>query len=437
MDRNSEKMAESIINLTLEILFQLTGQDYTVIKETSSECCQTSVFGGWERTRSPIYKKVNREKILELTNKIIELLTGEVFIRCQDVAVYFSMEEREYLEGYKDLYQDFMMEDHHALTSVKEEKITTERCPSPLPQDGSEEHPDVPQDDQLFNNIKAEEKYVMGDEQNIEDTDNHSDDCTRSLHEHLRSSDFKADNCGVIEDIYKEHAIISDVPLDFKSKDLSSDPLDGFQSSDLSQTVKQNKGHRRSVPRQRTRTRKKTFSCLECGKRFNHKSKLVLHERIYTGEKPFSCLECGRSFSQKTSLVIHQRTHTGEKPFSCSECGKCFRTKSHLVLHERTHTGEKPYSCSECEKCFTDRSHLVRHQRIHTGEKPFSCSVLRKSSMLPFCYSKSLVLNEWPFLKESELESYSDCDKMQGWSWSQNFGLPTPQPPSIVTRAAD
>ncbi|XP_044152271.1 gastrula zinc finger protein XlCGF66.1-like [Bufo gargarizans] len=118
-------MAESIINLTLEILFRLTGEDYTVGKKTSSERCQDPVSERQERTLSPnlgppphllIHEEINRNKILELINKMIELLTGEVPIRCQDVAVYFSMEEWEYLEGHKDLYKDVMMEDHRPLT---------------------------------------------------------------------------------------------------------------------------------------------------------------------------------------------------------------------------------------------------------------------------------------------------------------------------------
>ncbi|KAM3922055.1 gastrula zinc finger protein XlCGF66.1-like [Leptodactylus fuscus] len=120
-------MAESILHLTLEILHQLTGEDYTVVKKTSSGRCQAPVSKPRRRTLSPIpeppphsliHEEINGQKILELTNKMIELLTGEVPIRCQDVTVYFSMEEWEYLEGHKDVYKEVMMEDQQPLTSA-------------------------------------------------------------------------------------------------------------------------------------------------------------------------------------------------------------------------------------------------------------------------------------------------------------------------------
>ncbi|XP_075704602.1 uncharacterized protein LOC142709515 [Rhinoderma darwinii] len=98
MKTEKNKMSEKILNLTLEIICLLTGEDYTVLRKTS---------GKYVTPRS----RNNGKKILDLTNKIIELLSGEVPIRCQDVAVYFSMEEWEYIEGHKDLYKDVMMED--------------------------------------------------------------------------------------------------------------------------------------------------------------------------------------------------------------------------------------------------------------------------------------------------------------------------------------
>ncbi|XP_066460918.1 uncharacterized protein [Eleutherodactylus coqui] len=127
MEKDRNKMAESVLNLTLEILFQLTGEDYTVVRKTSSDGCRAPACDGWGRSLSPImappphpliHEGINVQKILELTNKMIELLTGEVSIRCQDVAVYFSMEEWEYLEGHKDLYKEAMMETHQPLPST-------------------------------------------------------------------------------------------------------------------------------------------------------------------------------------------------------------------------------------------------------------------------------------------------------------------------------
>ncbi|CAI9561065.1 unnamed protein product [Staurois parvus] len=48
-------------------------------------------------------KRHNMQKILEVTKKMMELLTGE---------------EWEYLEGHKDLYKDVMMDNQPPLTSL-------------------------------------------------------------------------------------------------------------------------------------------------------------------------------------------------------------------------------------------------------------------------------------------------------------------------------
>ncbi|KAM3938604.1 gastrula zinc finger protein XlCGF66.1-like [Leptodactylus fuscus] len=158
MERDRNKMAESLLNLTLEIIYQLTGEAYTIVKKTSSGRCQSPVYEGYGGTLNPIpgppphpliQEEINGQKILELTNKMLELLTGEVPIRCQDVAVYFSMEEWEYLEGHKDLYKEVMMEDHQPLTSAgrSSKRTTPERCPSPLlPQDDDQVDGDIPYD---------------------------------------------------------------------------------------------------------------------------------------------------------------------------------------------------------------------------------------------------------------------------------------------------
>ncbi|XP_066450524.1 uncharacterized protein [Eleutherodactylus coqui] len=122
MEKDGDHMAARILDLTMEIIYWITGEDYTVVKKWSGECLTPRVSGGRSRTQSPItepssHSLIHEQKILELTHRITELLTGEVPIRCEDVTVYFSMEEWEYLEGHKDLYKGVIMEDQQPLTS--------------------------------------------------------------------------------------------------------------------------------------------------------------------------------------------------------------------------------------------------------------------------------------------------------------------------------
>ncbi|XP_072000149.1 putative CENPB DNA-binding domain-containing protein 1 isoform X2 [Engystomops pustulosus] len=127
---DKDEISRRILNFSLEIIYLLSGEAYTLVQKTSDDpeapSSHLQESGGWSWSPSaklPPHPQIHEQRILELTMKMTALLSGEVPIRCQDVAVYFSMEEREYIEGHKDLYQDVMMEDPRPRT-VRD-------CPTP------------------------------------------------------------------------------------------------------------------------------------------------------------------------------------------------------------------------------------------------------------------------------------------------------------------
>ncbi|XP_063805669.1 gastrula zinc finger protein XlCGF26.1-like [Pseudophryne corroboree] len=455
MDKDTGHVTEQIFSLTLEIIFLLTGEDYTVVKKTSRDCVtprsHPRVSGGLSRTQSLIpvppphsliHERHNDQKILEITNKIIQLLTGEVPIRCEDVTVYFSMEEWEYIEEHRGLYKDVMMENHRPLTSLDgaSNRNTPERCPRPLySQDHTEENHSVPQErrgedhiDVKVEDIKVEEQtHVMGDQQCKEEeipTDISTDGCItwNILAENLLlSPDCKTEDGNVTGDSPGEdpmtptihplrHSVAISSCLTNRQECFPDDSDTGTCSTPLRRDQLSPDSICRAWFAQDAtlfacppaHTIKKSFPCSECEKCFTHKSALVTHQKVHTGEKPFTCPECGKCFTQKSALVTHQKFHMGERPFPCSDCGKCFTQKSDLFKHERIHTGERPFPCSECGKGFTQKSDLFKHQRTHTGEKPFSCPECGK-----FFTHKSVLFNHQRTHTSEKPFTCAECGK--------------------------
>ncbi|XP_063814299.1 oocyte zinc finger protein XlCOF7.1-like isoform X2 [Pseudophryne corroboree] len=462
MDKDRSHMTKQILNLTLEIIYLLTGEDYTVLRKKSGEDVTPSSgprgLGRWSRTQSPItvspphspiHKRDNEQKILELTNKIIQLLTGEVPIRCEDVTVYLSMEEWEYIEGHKDLYKDIMTEHHWPITSLdgSSNRNTPETCPSSLYSPAcTEEHLSILQEEDvniwpadISPLIKGEGTYVIP-KQPCQDAgtpiDISTDESSVASTPERCPSPLYIEDHALNKKFYKRHSeeenlniVIIDIEEEDETYMSTNEQCKMEAVPTAARTDAENNGHSSGTrhfptvpPNYQVKQNDIYQSCpttdsynadrrsfvqnvdfnnyqLKYG-RYCRDTDPTPKVQMYAEGRQHACTECGKCFTRNADLVVHKRLHQGKIPFVCSICGKCFTSNSHLLIHLRLHAGEKPFACLECGKSFKSNSHLVTHQRIHRGEKPFLCMECGKSfnDKSNFGRHKRIHTGEKPFM---------------------------------------
>ncbi|XP_073501175.1 uncharacterized protein [Phyllobates terribilis] len=411
MDVYGSGVTQRVLSLTLEIIYLLTGEDYTIVKKTSGECSGPHVLEAWSRTPSHIMEGSTEQKILEYTRRIIKLLTGEVPVRYEDITVSFTMDEWEYVESHNDLYKEIVMESHQPPTSTgvssnKEEEVQT-RCDRKCKEEeeGKEMHMrcDVTCKEEEEEEVhvwchqpcKEEGEHVRGDEtfkeeeeevyirsdQKRKEEETDTDICP-ALSDQVTNPESKKEVFLSPKVSPKEIACTPETTplfllLCYEASNPEKPSLDTL--STLDPGTEYEKTSMNLTGQQRVRTSDELFYCTDCGKSFAQKADLIQHWRIHMKDKPFQCCECGECFTSKANCAKHFRVHRGKTPFQCSECGKCFIKKSTYCNHQRVHTGGPQYPCTKCSKSFAHKCSLVKHKRAHAGERAFSCSECEKS----------------------------------------------------------
>ncbi|XP_063819048.1 gastrula zinc finger protein XlCGF48.2-like [Pseudophryne corroboree] len=456
----------------------ISAKDYTIVRKISVECEIPSsspvVSGGLSRIQSSItvpqahsliHERGNDQKFLELTNKIIQLLTGE---------------EWENIEEHRGLYKDVMMENHRPLTSLDgpSNRDTPERCPRPLySQDCTEENHRIPQEDQGedLTNIKGEEETYVAD-MRTEDIDGEEETYVTDMkaediegEEETYVTDMKPEDTEGKEETYvtdmkaedtegKEETYVTDMKAedtegeeetyvtDMKPEDIEGEEETYVTDMKTEDTEREEETHVTDMKAEDTEGEEETYvrgdqqckeeeiptdiSTDECNRRN------ILAERpIVSPDCEIEAKDIMRdSLENPVIPIIHPVPHSADissvtfnheefspdtsdigqsitalrvdTPFPSAVHDICFTQSTKIITHLPPKTGERPFPCSECRKCFKHKSHLVTHQRSHTGEKPFSCSKCGK------CFTRKSLLVEHLIIHTGEKPfPCSECRK--------------------------
>ncbi|KAM4033771.1 uncharacterized protein ACNLHF_020581 [Anomaloglossus baeobatrachus] len=435
------RMTQRILNITLEIIYLLTGEDYTVVK--SRKRAKMRELGELDGPQIPTAvappppchsnEENNDRQILELAYKIIQLLNGE---------------EGDYLEGHHDFYADMLSNEQsfrsHDITEhglviytsdSKEESmlyeegtlmdtsiftpdghhsyISTHDKDECISQEEEEEEEEEHTDTDITCTLVKEEPPSC-DEESLIDKDaweftNHrqQDSCSTGNDEKaLYDKSTQSGNMAFTPICHRQQASSIDVEerptnwllpkpfLHIKNKSFSC--KDGHHKANAKEKCHGTDGEIEyklvrikddsSSEEDNTSTEESRKDDIDFQEDNLLPVNLTQRDKTidpvtcsFDDANIYQCIGCQKHFTTNMDLQTHQTIHKTFQKSICPECGKIFLCTSALITHRQSHTGEKRFLCTVCGKSFGQLSQLKTHERIHTDERPFSCSVCGKS----------------------------------------------------------
>ncbi|XP_077321906.1 uncharacterized protein LOC143955672 isoform X2 [Lithobates pipiens] len=431
MEKNESHMTEKILNLTLEIIYLLTGERFPLVKSGDHMTITVPPCDSLKPERH------NMEKILEVTKKMMELLTGEgenpsdynIVIKEE-----YEDEEEEYgvMKEFSEGYKDFVMEPPNT-------RNPPERCPRPLySRDSTQEDHTIPHHHQSGNlrdpKVEGKEEIKEEDDEDgvteeLEHLKEHKDlyqdtmvesssyrnppercprplDSTQEGHtipHHHQVEDLmdkkvegkseeeeeeryvRDDQQSMEEDGITGTFIEEDTPTEIStgaamkkpSKDSFTSPCTRWKMEDeeitgvcAGEKSMEEDGITGTFIEEDTPTEISTGHAMEKPS----KDLLTLSPGCRMGDEDITG-DCG---GEKTMIsTMDGGLHSVDRPWNPSDSEQPCTVRDGAGVQ-----GEKRFFCHDCGKSFQRNSLLVRHQRSHTGEKPYSCSQCGK------CYSQ-------------------------------------------------
>ncbi|XP_063289765.1 oocyte zinc finger protein XlCOF7.1-like isoform X2 [Pelobates fuscus] len=454
MSKDRSQMSEKILHFTLEIIYLLTGEDYVVVKKSCDRATQSgspSVSEGFSRVPSPsmappanalLYEKKNDKMILELTNKIIHLLTGG---------------EWEYIQGPNDMNEK---QQHHRPLDVPVSRNTTAASGIPtssphciiedkwvITDNQSEiclslyksntkasETVTIVTDDELSGEedigarritpqTRPEYKSRMKENPGSYEESNHADTNvylqTPQIKTEFPSRNGKKDPVSCDEDSLIE----IDGPEKYTTTHIKEEPIscddddddeltddDSYTETDYtSPRIKEESTlfeeenltadmctQSENIPVRRGFS--KSFGLFPVRTNLNSKSTCSASQSQQSMLRTYICSECHKNFYSSIDFG-----HEGLQPL-CPPCNEEL-CNSQLTMQQAFDAGDKLYVCPECGKCFNQIPHLLVHQKIHIN-KQFSCYACGK------CFGQKRNLNRHLriHIKDRPFEC-TDCGK--------------------------